>query len=333
MSRVSDFIDSQGLGGTYFLHGDDEYRKQESVQELINAHLDQETKDFNLDIIRASEVDLEHLARTVSTPPMSSEWRVVVVLGVQYLAGTAKSRDLILDLAEGSLPGLVLVFSASIPKGSKAKFYSSLQRKSRVIQYDPIRADDVPGWLMEQGEQRFAMKVEAEAAVAMAAAVGADLGVLSQELEKLVALAGGQQSIKRSHVEAAGITLSTQNRWQWFDLVGKKKFEKAIRGLPLLLTQGENGVGLTIGLSTHLLRIGLVLEGGAVSLEGLLPPHQKWLAREIVLQAKEWSKEEICSALIKLLRVDRLLKASTLSDQHHLEEWLLTLRFQKDAIA
>ena len=107
MSRVSDFIDSQGLGGTYFLHGDDEYRKQESVQELINAHLDQETKDFNLDIIRASEVDLEQLARTVSTPPMSSEWRVVVVLGVQYLAGTAKSRDLILDLAEDVLDLLI----------------------------------------------------------------------------------------------------------------------------------------------------------------------------------------------------------------------------------
>ena len=333
MSRVSDFIDSQGLGGTYFLHGEDEYRKQKSVQELINAHLDQETKDFNLDVIRAAEVDLEHLARTVSTPPMSSEWRVVVVLGVEYLAGTAKSRDLVLDLAEGNLPGLVLVFSASIPKGSKAKFYSSLQRKSRVIQYNPLRTDDVPGWLMEQGEQRFAMKVEAEAAVAMAAAVGTDLGVLSQELEKLVALAGGEKSVKRSHVEAAGITLPTQNRWQWFDLVGKKKFEKAIRRLPLLLTQGENGVGLTIGLSTHLLRIGLVLEGGTVSLESLLPPHQKWLAREIVLQAKEWSKEEICSALINLLRVDRLLKASTLSDQHHLEEWLLTLRFQKDAIA
>ncbi len=333
MSRVSDFIDSQGLGGTYFLHGDNEYLKQGCLQEIVDAHLDRETKDFNLDIIRAAEVDFEHLARTVSTPPMLSEWRAVAVLGVQYFSGTARGRDLVLDLAEGTFPGLVLVFSASIPKGSKAKFYTSLKRKSRVIQCDPLRTDDVPGWIMEQGKERFSIEVEAEAAMAMAAAVGVDLGVLTQELEKLVTVAGKNQSIKRSHVEDAGINLPTQNRWQWFDLVGKRQFEKAMINLPLLMSQGENGVGLTLGLSAHLLRIGLVLEGGVVNLESSLPPHQKWLAREIVLQAKDWNKEEICCALVDLLRVDRLLKASALSDQHHLEEWLLTLQFQKGAVA
>jgi len=332
MSVISECIGRQGLGGIYFLHGEDEFRKEEAVKELINTHLDRETRDFNLDIIRASEVDLEHLARTVSTPPMLSEWRVVVVQGVQHLAGTAKSRDIILDLIESTLSGLVLVFSGTVPKGSKAKFYSSLTDKSRVIQFDPIRSDDIPGWLMEQSVERFDIEVDAEAARAMADAVGSDLGVLSQELEKLAALASGEKSIKKAHVIEVGITLSSQNRWQWFDLVGTRNFEQAIRTLPTLLSQGENGVGLTIGLSTHFLRIGLVLEGGVASLESLLPPRQKWLARQVVSQAKRWSKEEICSSLVNLLRVDRLLKASTLSDQHHLEEWLLTLRFQKDPV-
>ena len=333
MSLISDCIDRQGLGGIYFLYGGDEFRKEEAVKELIDIHLNQETRDFNLDIIRASEVDLEHLARTISTPPMLSEWRVVVVQGVQHLSGTAKNRDIILNSIDSNLSGLVLVFSATIPKGSKAKFYSSLKNKARAIQFDPILSDDIPGWLMEQSLERFDIEVDAEAAMAMATSVGSDLGVLSQELEKLAVLASGEDSIKKAHVMKAGITLPTQNRWQWFDLVGSRNFEHAIKILPALLSQGENGVGLTIGLSTHLLRIGLVLEGGVASLESLLPPRQKWLTRQVASQAKGWSKEEISSSLVNLLRVDRLLKASTLSDQHHLEEWLLTLRFQKDPVS
>jgi DNA polymerase III delta subunit len=185
---------------------------------------------------------------------------------------------------------------------------------------------------MEQSLQRFDIEVDVEAARAMANAVGSDLGVLSQELEKLAGLATGEASIKKSHVMEAGITLLSQDRWKWFDLVGKRNFKQAIESLPILLSQGEDGVGLTVGLSTHLLRIGLVVEGGAASLESLLPPRQKWLTRQIVSQAKGWSHGAVCSALVNLLRVDLLLKASTLSDQHHLEEWLLTLRFQEDAI-
>jgi DNA polymerase III delta subunit len=93
----------------------------------------------------------------------------------------------------------------------------------------------------------------------------------------------------------------------------------------VLLNQGESGVGLTVGLSTHLLRIALVVESGPRALEEVLPPHQRWLSRQIGEQARGWDTGAIRSAVLGLLRVDRFLKASSLSDEHHLEEWLLTL--------
>ena len=99
------------------------------------------------------------------------------------------------------------------------------------------------------------------------------------------------------------------------------------------MNQGESGVGLTVGLSTHLLRIGLVVEGGPRAVEEVLPPHQRWLSRQISVQAGGWSADEIRSAVLGLLRVDRLLKASSLSDEHHLEEWLLTLMSREDVAA
>jgi len=320
-------------GGVFFLYGDDEHGKGEALKALVDAHLDQETRDFNLDVVQASEVSVEDLARILATPPMMAERRVVVVRGAEAFAGVARSRDLILGLVENSTPDLALILSARIPERSKAKFYQTLIKRAQSVEFAMISQDDVPGWLMEESATRFGVTMEPDAARALGQAIGPDLGILSQELEKLTAVAGGEQRITLEHVLAAGTVLPKQDRWKWFDLVGARCFREAVTGLPVLLNQGETGVGLTVGLSTHLLRIGLTVESGPRAVEAVLPPHQRWLSRKIETQARGWSADAIRSAVLGLLRVDHLLKASALSDEHHLEEWLLTLMSREDVAA
>ena len=132
-------------------------------------------------------------------------------------------------------------------------------------------------------------------------------------------------------VEAAGTRLPSQDRWRWFDLVGDRKFEEARQALPVLLRQGETGVGLVIGLSTQFLRLGVAAEEGAAGLEQVLPRHQRWLAGRVATQARRWNVTEIDAALAGLLDVDRLLKASPHTDEHFLEAWLLGLRVRAEA--
>jgi hypothetical protein len=89
------------------------------------------------------------------------------------------------------------------------------------------------------------------------------------------------------------------------------------------LAQGDSGVGLTIGLATQLLRLGVFLEGGRAALEGALLPHQRWLAGKVAGQAGRWSSEGLANALLELEDVDRQLKASPLGDEQVLGGWLL----------
>ncbi len=326
-------LTQESPGGVFFLYGEDEHRKGEAVQALLEAHLDPGTRDFNLDVVQASEVSVEDLARILATPPMMAERRVVVVRGTEAFAGAARSRDLILGLVENPPPDLALILSARIPERSKAKFYQTLIKRAQSAEFVQITPDDVPGWLMEEAKDRLGVTMEPDAAMALGQAIGNDLGILSQELEKLTAVAGHENQITLEHVRAAGIVLPKQDRWKWFDLVGTRRFREAVAGVRVLLNQGESGVGLTVGLSTHLLRIGLAVESGPRALEEVLPPHQRWLSRQICAQARGWNADAIRSAVLGLLRVDRLLKASSLSDEHHLEEWLLTLMSRKDIAA
>lgn len=262
---------------------------------------------------------------------MMAEWRVVVLREVEGLASSKHSREELVRIAESPPPGLALIMSCTVPSGSKAKFYSQLARAARSVEFKAISDADVPGWIMDRSREQYGVTFEVDAARALGAAIGTNLGVLSQEVAKLADFVGDRKVVTMADVEAAGTRLPSQDRWRWFDLVGDRKFEEARQALPVLLRQGETGVGLVIGLSTQFLRLGVAAEEGAAGLEQMLPRHQRWLAGRVATQARRWNVTEIDAALAGLLDVDRLLKASPHTDEHFLEAWLLGLRVRAEA--
>jgi len=318
-------LPDQDKGGAFFLFGDDGFRKEKTGRALVEWHLDPGTRDFNLDSLRGSEVSVESLASVLATPPMMAEWRVVVLQEVEGLASSPKAREVILEVVESPPPGLALIMLASIPTQSKAKFYNELKRKTRSVEFPEIGPNDVPGWLVAWASSEHGVEMKEAAARALGVAVGTDLGVLAQEVEKLASMVDEGEPITLEVVKRSGTHIPTQDRWEWIDLVGNREFAKALDGLPVLIGQGESGVYLSMGLATHLLRLGVARSGGPRALEETLPYHQKWLARRLVKQANQWSLRGLQGALRSLQRVDRILKSSSSSDESVMEEWLLKL--------
>jgi DNA polymerase III delta subunit len=264
---------------------------------------------------------------------MMAEWRVVVVRDVEALASSPRVRELLVSLALNPPAGLAAILVAAIPKTSSAKFWKDLQSKARSLELAPLALDDVPGWLLERAKETLDVELEEDAALALASAIGSDLGVLVQEMAKLSAFVREGAPITRKDVEAAGIRLPAEDRYRWLDVVGGRRFGEALEGLRVLLAQGESGVGLGIVLGTHLLRLGVVLESGPAALEAALPPHQRWIAKRLASQARGWSPDEITAALDGLLRADRLMKSAGISNEALLEEWLLALLARSRAAA
>ncbi len=310
-------------GGVFYLHGDDEYRKEAAARELTAFHLDPSTRDFNYDLLRGSDLDVETLASILGTPPMMADWRVIWIRETQALASSPRTRELILKVAEAPPPGLALILLCTEPERTKAKFYEVLKGSARTLEFRTPGSNDLPGWLIGICNERFGRELHEEAARALAQAVGADVGVLMKEVEKLATLVAEGEAITLETVEAAGTRIPRQDRWQWFDLVAEGEFRRALQGLPVLLDHGESGVGLTIGLSTHLLRVAVALTGGRAAIESVLPGRQKWLSKRYLQQARHWTLETVDDALGGLLRVDELLKSSAVSELHLLETWLL----------
>ena len=326
MARVgSHGLRNKGKGGAFFLFGGDRFQKEEEGRALVEWHLDPATRDFNFDPLRGSEVSVENLASTLATPPMMAEWRVVFLREVEALASSSRAREVLLEVVRTPPPGLALILLATIPKKSSAKFYKELQRLTSSKEFPEVGPNDVPGWVVSWAASRHGREITEEAARALGAGVGTDQGVLAQEVEKLTTLVEDGEPIGLEAVRAAGTRIPSEDRWVWMDRVGRREFGDALKGLGILVSQGETGVSLTSGLATHLIRVALARAGGAAALESALQPNQKWLGRRLHEQAKRWSMEELEKAILGLRRVDRLLKSSTLPDDQVLEEWLLGL--------
>ncbi|CAN5369632.1 hypothetical protein BH24GEM3_BH24GEM3_12620 [soil metagenome] len=311
-------------GGSFFFFGEEEFLREEAVSRAVAAHLDPATRDFNFDQLRGGDVSPEGIASVLATPPMMAEWRVVVVREAQGLS--PKAREAVQAVVEAPPPGLALILSAAIPAGSKAKFYSDLQKHARSVEFAAIEALDAPGWLMERASAVHGLELQTEAARALVAALGTSLGVLISELEKLAAFVQERRAITLEDVRAVSGSIPRADRWQWFDLVGERRLEEALRQLPVLLDSGESGVGLVMGMTSQLLRVALVCAGGQGALEKELKPYQRWLARRIAPQARRWTLPEVEAALHELLRTDRLLKSASLTDRQAMEELLLRLQ-------
>ena len=312
-------------GGAFFLYGDEEYLKEEAASALIAAHLDPATRDFNFDQLRASDVEPETFASIVNTPPMMAEWRVVVLRDAQAIATAQKLRTAVEDAVEKMPDGLVLIILATLPDRSKAQVWEKLKRSTSAHEFAALASADLPGWLLERAAEH-GVEIEPEAARALAAAIGSQLGVLAQELAKLAEYVGARKRITTDDVAAIVGNVPRQNRWEWFDLVGAANFRAARAGLHVLLEEGESGVGLLIGLGSQFLRLAIAARGGEKALGNALPPHQRWLAQRIAKQARNWDADVLDAALDDLLRADRLLKSASLNETQIMEELLLRLQ-------
>ncbi len=312
-------------GGAFYLFGDEEFLKEEMVASIIAAHLDPVTRDFNLDQLRGTDASPETLGSLLQTPPLMAEWRVVVVREAQGLAASATLRETVESVLERPPPGLALVLAATPPSRTKAKFYQRLTKLARALEFSTLPEGDLPGWLMQRAAVED-VELDPAAARALASAIGSDLGILVSELHKLRDFVGARGRIEVADIEAAVGPVARQNRWEWFDLVGEGRLDAARRALPVLLESGESGVGLIIGLGAQLLRLALAAGGGESALSAELPPHQRWLSRRLLQQARRWTPELLDAALDDLLRADRLLKSASLDERQVMEELLLRLQ-------
>ncbi len=323
LKTLRDAVKKRQFDGAYYVYGDDDYQKNEAVRQLIAAAVDPATRDFNLDVRRATDLDAESLGSLLDTPPMMAERRVAVIRDVGALKKDARGA---LDkyLKRPSYEALVLLVAAPGAKVDKA-----LQMSTTPLEFSPLDGSRVSKWIAHHARAELDVEITEGAADLLQEAVGNDLYQLASELDKLASYTSGAVITEDAVSAAVGIRRG-ETVSDFLDLVLQRDATGALDLIPHILSQPKTtAVSVVMALSSQMLAVAwgrCRLDSGLPTgrLEGeyfqLLKstgayPGRPWggAARAWSLAAREWKTSECDRAVSALLAADVALKESRVS--------------------
>lgn len=311
----------------YYLTGDEDMLKDDLVSAILDTVVDPTTRDFNLDVRSAADLDGEALWALVETPPMLSERRAVVVRGIDQWRKNAKVRDVLRQYLERPSPTTVLVLTQAA--GEKPD--PGITASSEHVDAAALGPQDAARWLTRRA-QRAGLALEDEAAAHLLAAVGSDLTTLALEIEKLAAAAPpGGRADAGLVADLVGVRRG-ETVHDWSDAALRRDVVRAVSLIgPVLAQSGISAVQMVMTLGTGLTGVRLaraLREGGTPgtrlrdalfgALKRARPPRLRRWGDEAALwadAADRWTASELDHALRAAYAADAALKSSTVSDE------------------
>ena len=330
LKTLRDAIKRRSFDGAYFITGEDDYQKDDAVRQLVDAALEPTLRDFNLDTRRAVDLDAEALGVLLSTPPMMSDRRVIVLRDVNALKKDArKALDEYLKRPAGDL---LLIMTVSV--GTKTD--TALSASATALEFNLLTGDRIPKWISHHATSELGIRIAEPAVELLQAAVGSDLHQLAGELDKLASYVQGRgDEIGEDAVAAIVGVRRGETQADLLDAVADRNISRALELVPHVLAQAKTtAVSVVMALSTQMLAISW---GRARLDEGLsrarLAQEYFDLLRETgaftgrswgsatavwARAAERWSREALDRALDSLLEADVALKESRVSSEEQL---------------
>lgn len=256
----------------YYLHGDDDYLKSQSLALLLNAAVDPATRDFNLEVRHGGDLDAETLGSFLATPPMLAERRAVVVHDVHQLKKDARGA---LDRYLGAPAGDVLLVLVT-PAGTAPD--AAIAKRAIPCAFDALPPERVRRWIVYHATNTLGVTVTDAAAELLERSVGGDLQQLSAELDKCASYAQANTAHGAAHGAAPGAAQVAasheppviddqvvsaivgvrrgETASDWVDAVVHREMPRALELLPHVLAQPKaSSVVLVMTLGTHFLAL------------------------------------------------------------------------------
>ena len=116
----------------YLLHGDEEYEREALVGSMIEALVPAQTRDFNLDVLRAERLEVLDFFQVYETYPMMAESRLIVLRDAEALAAD-QCRGLERVFAAPVETSQLLVVGRKVDM--RRKFFRELSQKGRALEF------------------------------------------------------------------------------------------------------------------------------------------------------------------------------------------------------
>ena len=182
----------------YFLMGDEPFFIDQLSQLLIETVLPEDQRDFNQTILYGKDTTIEEITSVCKRFPMMADHQLVVVREAHELSRTIEKLEAYVAQPQ---PSTILVICYKNKKLDKRKkLYKSMAKHATIVETKKLYDDKLPGWI-DQRVREQQRNIDFKAAAVLAESVGADLGTLHNQIEKLCLVVASGETIAADHVE------------------------------------------------------------------------------------------------------------------------------------
>ena len=343
-------VEARKLRPAYVFVGDEVFFRKRCREAILEHLVPPDLRDFSLFEFDLAETDLAEILDRARTPSLMAPFQVFFIRGVKNLFGRGSNDEKLAAIEQyckDPNPAAVLIFVAdhiSIPADPRRMDLTDKDRYERIRetlgQYCPIvelaRAEqgEAVRWIGEYcGTQ--GIKIDSDAARELVDALGGDMMMICNELEKLILYIGEKKHITLGDVETMVLAAKQRSLYELTDAISAKDRARALEILDAILSSGEGdeaAIGHLYMLAKTFCQMLVILERNvreqrmlwAALWQGFrVPP---FAADDIIKQARRYkSKRELTRAIRLIAKTDLALRSNPPSKRLVLEKLVLDL--------
>jgi len=343
-------VEARKLRPAYVFVGDEAFFRKRFRGAILEHLVPRELREFSLFEYDLAETDLAEILDRVRTPSLMAPFQVFFVRGVKNLFGRGSNEDKLAAIeayCRDPNPAALLVFVAdhiSIPADVRRMEMQDKERYQRireamghycgVVELARVEEGEAVRWIADYCTSR-SVKIDADGARELVDALGGDMMMISNELEKLILYAGDKRHITLGDVETMVLAAKQRSLYELTDAVSAKDRVRALEVLDAILATGEGeeaAISHLYMLAKTFRQMLVILERNvrdqrmlwAALWQGFrVPP---FAADDIIKQARRYkSRRELTRAIRLVAKADLALRSNPVSKRLVLEKLVMDL--------
>lgn len=343
-------LESRKLKPAYVFVGDEAFFRKRCRDAILEHLVAPDSRDFSVFEFDLSDTSLTEVLDRARTPSLMAPFQVFFVRGVKNLFGRGSNEEKISAIEEyckNPNPDALLVFVAdhiSIPADARRMEMTDKDRYQKIredlgpfcgiVELARVEEGEAVRWLGDYCTARD-IKIDADGARELVDALGGDMMMISNELEKLILYVGEKRKITLGDVETMVLAAKQRSLYELTDAISSKNRVRALEILDALLSTGdgeEAAIGHLYMLAKTFRQMLVILERNvrdqrmlwAALWQGFrVPP---FAADDIIRQARRYkSKRELTRAIRLVAKADLALRSNPPGKRFILEKLVLDL--------
>ncbi len=320
----------------YILAGDEIFLLDRCRAAVLKAFVPPDLRDFCLSDLDLTQTSIFEVLDRAQTPSLMAPFQVIFIRNVRqlYTRGAKKEEFAALDrYFQSPNPQALLLFIADflrIPADTRRMDLDDKNRFERLtetlgahcgmVELARVNEEDAMRWTVAKAHEA-GLQMETDAARELVDALGADMMLVSSELEKLLLYTSGRGRITLGDVETMVLGAKQRTLYELTDAISARDRVRALALLQGLLNSSDAGEDAAIGhlymLARTFRQMLVILEKNVRDSRAIwqalwqgfrMPP---FAADDLIRQARRYkSRRELTRALRLVARADLELRSS-----------------------